>query len=496
MRSKSDKKDVVLYFAAKILSGILSFVLISVLTHIFTPDLYGDYSLIYGMISVIISITIGWISSSCLRYYAKYKDDKETFYTNIFVQWLAMFALAAVVLVLISSFSADLPMKNCLFFAILCFAFNSIFELFSVVARAARETFLFLIVSVCQYIACIATVLILHFVTDLGVEVILLAYILSFFVASTILIVRFKFFHYINLKKISKDFQLLFLRYGLPMIGVWATSWVLNYSDRYIIKMYFDSSDVGIYDVSYKLSENSLSIVVTAFTMAIMPILVEKFISAGFGLVKIIHRKFMNCYFLLMLPAVVGLISVRKLLFGTIISAEYADGDIVIALIAISTFFYGCNQMLYKLWQVRENTSAVLLFNVVSVFANIVLNFLLVPRFGAVMAAVTTLLSNMIITLILFIRARIVHKYKVDLGFVLCTVICSAVLYGASFMTQLLPIPRILLLILSVVVGVIAYAVASLVLHKELRKAVLCGREDGGFSVKNVIKGVKKVLEL
>lgn len=428
---KSGKIDVLLYFFTKALSGILSFVLVSLYTFLLKPGVYGNYSLIYGVVNVAISILMGWISSSCLRYYSDYKNNKNSFYTNVVIDWLLMILLSFIIIITISLFSINIPIKPFLTYVLLLLVFNSIYEIFNSILRANKSTFIYLCVIVGQYLITIPSFIIMLKVFHMDLNGIFISLILSYFVMSTFLVFHFKIYKYINLKYYSGTIQKRFLKYGIPMIGVWATSWILNYSDRYLIKIFCSSSEVGLYDIGYKLAENSINILITSLSMAMMPILIDKYNNDGEKAAEDIHYKFLKYYFILVIPSVLGLIAIKDDIYGILINKQYIDGSMTIVFISLSMLFFGFNQMIYKLLQLKEKTNRILVFTIISVILNIILNVILIPKYGFIMAAITTLISNVISTLIAYIDISKYFAIRIDFKSLIKVLISGTVMFLA-----------------------------------------------------------------
>lgn len=425
---KNKNLDVIKYFITKLMAGILSFIMISIYTYMIDPAIYGNYSLIIGVINIIISMFIGWISSSSLRYYSNYENDKKTFYSNIFFEWIIMIITSIIVIIIIGSISKEVPIINYINFVLLLFIFTSTQDIFTSIIRAARKTNFYFFIIVGQYIINIILFITLIKVFHIDIEAIFISSIISYAILTIISILYLKIYKYISYKSVSKEIQVKFLKYGLPMIGVWGVNWVLNYSDRYIIKLFFSSYEVGLYDIAAKLAENSINMLITSLSMAMMPILIEKYNKFGKEEAELEHGKFLNCYLILIIPAVIGIILIREFIYNTLISREYISGMNTIICISISMFFLGFNQFMYKLWQLKEKTNKILLFMTISVIINIILNLIFIPKYGYISASVTTLIASAISTLLTIFSIKKDFKIMVNYKIILNSIISSSVM--------------------------------------------------------------------
>ena len=113
------KKDISLYFVSKVIVGFLGIVIINLYSTLLDPSSYGEYSLVAGFITVIMSVFTGWIGSASLRYYDEYKDKKHVFFINLLYYIICMFLVTFVIIILASFISTSIPIKKYLPFVIL-----------------------------------------------------------------------------------------------------------------------------------------------------------------------------------------------------------------------------------------------------------------------------------------------------------------------------------------------------------------------------------------
>ena len=212
------------------------------------------------------------------------------------------------------------------------------------------------------------------------------------------------------------------------MIGVWGVSWILNYCDRYIIALSSNSYNVGIYDMAYKIAENSINMIISAFTLAIFPILITVWKKQGKEAVEIKTKEVLKYFFILVLPATFGLIIISNKLFGTIIDSSYAQGSKVIILVSLGMLFNGLNSILNKIWQLDEKTKNIFYIMLISVVINIILNIIFIPKFGIVAAAYTTLISYIISVIITYIKVSKNFKIMIDIFSLLKSIFCTVVM--------------------------------------------------------------------
>lgn len=407
------------------------------------------------------------MSSAVLRYYDDYKELKEKIFTNIFIDYIFLTIVVILTFIAISFISINIKLKDYLLFTILLFIGCSLSDLFASIVRASKETKIYVILVITQYIISIFMFLILTIVYNMKISAVFISYIISYLIIILYYIIHYRIYKYIKLKDYSFEIQKKFLKYGLPMVGVWATSWILNYSDRYIIQLFTSTEKVGLYDIAYKLSENSINIITTSISMAMMPHIIEEFKNGGNIRANDILKKYLKIFNIIIIPAIFGLIGIRNHIYGTLISIDYISGSNIIIYISISMFFLGTSQLLYKIWQLNEKTVNILRLMIFSVILNILLNIIFVPKYGFIVAAVTTLLSNIITFVLTYYSIKRAYLFKFDyLSFI--KILSSSILMYLFIIIVNPFINSIPKLILEIVIAIIIYFV-SLMLFKEIK---------------------------
>lgn len=163
---------------------------------------------------------------------------------------------------------------------------------------------------------------------------------------------------------------------------------------------------VGIYSVStkiYTIIKNVLTAVLTV-TIPRFSLYAGKVDKDSYD---DLLQKVVNTLILIIFPAVIGLILLRKNIIVIIAGSNYLSSQASLCILSIAILFSvfnglfsQCVLLAYK----RENLF--LQCTVVSAIVNIVLNLFFIPLWAEVGAAITTLVSEMILCLMLYIRSR------------------------------------------------------------------------------------------
>lgn len=483
-----DKIDVALFFIAKLITGVLGILTITMISKFLPVDAYGNYSLITGISNALISIFIGWIGSSLLRYYIDYQNSKKErrkLIANTWIFTVAMILLILLIEIAIGYITKTIPIIPYLFNTSYYVISFSLVEIMEKAFRASGKTKIYALCTILQSAINILIFILLSTTNLDAVNMALISIASSrlFFVIVAIITLSF----IIPITKIKLDKALLkkFLHFGIPMIGVWGISWLLNYCDRYIIALFYSTSEVGLYDMSYKIAEDTINIIVSSFTLAIYPILIKLWKTKGKKSVADKLTKFTKYYCLLVIPSVIGIISISNNLYGTVIDEKYIGGSEVIAPISIGMFFNGLTAIYNKVWQLNEKTKNILKIMLISLILNIALNLIFIPLFGFIAAAYTTLFSYIISFTITYTLSKREISIKVDIIGFLKTITATVLMYILIIILNTFIGNTFFTLIIKIIIAAVFYGILNIV-FKNLDGLTVKRRKHGTGNNRNI----------
>lgn len=220
------------------------------------------------------------------------------------------------------------------------------------------------------------------------------------------------------------------LRYGAPLILASMSSILLNLGDRYVLKALSSLQEVGLYTLGYKVSGVVNMLLVQAFTLSFFPIIWN-----------VVHRPDANVFFSRILTyfsfvvcwGVLGIsLFSRELIEMFARNSAYWGGYRVVFPLAFSYFLIGVIYIFNTGLYLSKKTSHILVLTAGAALFNILLNILLVPLWGMMGAAVTTVLSYGALAVATYHVAQRSYLIPYDLKRVLILCVVSAALYGVS----------------------------------------------------------------
>jgi O-antigen/teichoic acid export membrane protein len=259
-------------------------------------------------------------------------------------------------------------------------------------------------------------------------------------------------------------------KYGFPLVVGNLAAWILSLSDRYVLEFFRSAQEVGLYSASYSVSENSILLMASLFILAAGPLSMNIWEKEGVAKSQEFVSKATRYYLIICLPAAVGLSVLAKPAIGVLTAAEYHEGYSIVPLVVSGGFFMGLQNWFQTGLTFHKKTTHIMTVTIIAGLLNLGLNFWLVPRFGYMAAAVTTLISYAFLLAAMVIISR---KYFVwdfpfkSLGKVaFASALMAAVVYPVG---NWLTSSALVNLIAGVCIGVMVYF-AVLFLLREPRK--------------------------
>lgn len=295
-------------------------------------------------------------------------------------------------------------------------------------------------------------------------------FIISFISFSiSILYLIFNLKVYINIKKLPKEAKSTtkdLLKYSLPLIPNALSWWVINVSDRTIIKIFLGDISNGIYSVANKFTNilsSVLSIFVLSWTESAAENINKKNKDHFFSSIIIESYKLilaLSSIIIAFLPFVYGLF---------IKGPEYSEAYWQIPILVISIAFNTLVSILGSVYVALEKTKEIAKTSVYCAIINIVVNLLLINFIGLTAASLSTLIAFLSMTIYRFIDIQKYIKVKVNLRTIfLPSIIVSIMIILFYFNISFLNLVNIVICIFYTYSILIKYI--SIIKNKILRK--------------------------
>lgn len=187
------------------------------------------------------------------------------------------------------------------------------------------------------------------------------------------------------------------LKFNLPLIPYFLSTLVLDKADRIMIGQFCGQSSVALYSVSYNLGR-LMVLLTSALDATFTPWIYQKI--KNYQDNKEIDVRSIHNITVMLMVGFLGMATLFMLFAPELImifaDKAYADAVYVIPPVVAGYFFVMLYSLVSKVEFYYEKTKNVAAITVIASGLNIALNYLLIPKFGYVAAAYTTLICYMV----------------------------------------------------------------------------------------------------
>lgn len=219
-----------------------------------------------------------------------------------------------------------------------------------------------------------------------------------------------------------------YLAYSLPLLPGEILYWVIHASDRYFISHLLNITQTGIYAAAFSLA-NLLMLLSWPIGTVLFPSVSRLWERGDVEKVKGYFKYSTKFFLLLAVPSAMGLFILSKPLLNLLATAEFqTGGGLLVLLLALSVVFAGAFLINEYIYYLIKKTVWLALINAIGAIMNVILNVILIPDIGIMGAAISTVASYFIITLILIIWGRRKINYDIDFIFIIKIMVAAVIM--------------------------------------------------------------------
>ena len=377
----------------------LTFLLTPFYTRVLSSAEYGITDLLIQTGNLIIPIASVGIANGVIRYGLERSSNKASVFTTGILVTLAGFFVLALASPLLDQLTFLSGYVRLVLLYVLAANLHSICNQF---ARALGHVRLFALDGILRTVLTILLNILLLAVFPMGAAGYVLANVLADGIAAVFVFSAAKEWRYLRLSSLSRSEAGRMLRYSAPLVPSTLCSWIINISDRYLIALLIGSAATGIYAVSNKVP-NILMNVAGIFTSAWqLSALAEQPKAEK-------ERFFSNVYAVYSAIAFVtasGVILTARLSTRLLAAPEYYEAWRYVPVLTLATTFACLGSFLSSIYMVEQRSTATLVTTMLGAACNLAGNFFLIPLWGSMGAAVSTLFSYILIFTVRALHTR------------------------------------------------------------------------------------------
>ena len=393
--------DVAVYSSGNLLIKGLSLISAPIFTRIFSPDQYGAWSLINVMVAFFTGILLLGGDNAYTRYFFLCKDEREK--QTLSATWFSFLALwSIVVLIAILPFSKSISIwmmgeESYRAAWVIGLASSPLAMMNLILAQALRNRFrakAYTLFNLATAILTIGLAVLFVLVFKLGVAGALLG-------AATASLVMIPPRLWAIRDLLNRSFSVTFLKqlliFGLPLVPMNIAFWLFSNADRIMLARLASLDSVGIYAIAGSMA---------AVIMMLQNAIGQSWLPHGIRVYEEEHdsaEKIFSRTMIFLLAAsgfiIVGFVSLAQEVLFILVPPAYHNAFWVIPFLAVGFLFFTSAHVSVVAIMVKNKTTYIMFACWLIAIVNIVLNTLLIPRFGIIGAGASTGISYMLFSL-------------------------------------------------------------------------------------------------
>lgn len=403
-------KNTLILGIGQLVPSLVGILLIPLLTVNLSATEYGLYDLVIMLITLILPILTMQIQQGSFRFLLSSKSKQEQG-IYIFTSYIYVLFVTAIFLPIVYSMLSIYFESR---FASIMISFQifsqALFLLQGQIARGLNKNIVYSMGIAIYGVSNMSIIFLLRALDKICYENVIGSMAVSYFIAAMCSIVCTKTYRYFKIRNFSFACLKSLLKFSAPIVPSSISFWVVNLSDRLIITSFLGLYSNGIYSVANKIPSiyvSAYNIFNLAWTETAVKVY-DKNNSEDY------YSKLFNQLFKLLLGGLAILIGLNFLIFKILVKGEYGDAYVLVPVLYIGVFLNSLVSFLGGVYIALAKTKNLGISSVAGAIINVLLNLLLVNKIGLMAAAISTLVSYLVILIFRIINLHKLIKIKYD----------------------------------------------------------------------------------
>lgn len=466
------------YFLGEILIIISSLISFPIFVRILTEAEYGILTIVSMTIDVVVLFTSAGLRHALFRFYGENLKTSPRQATELFatVFW-ATVGLSGVGVIFLAGISW-LPFDtfkytdvvHLLAFASVLVLFRNTSELILGLLRIREKTTLFMIGHVTQKYA--GMLLAIYFLVFLKMRILGLfkGLVIGEGIILIGLVVYILFLYRSGIWHFSVPRFLECARYGIPLVGQTFSGFINSVGDRYVILFLKGETAVAIYTTGYNLARYVQTLFVDTLEAAMIPLTMNVYAEHGHEKAGEVVAQYYTIYAFIFFPVIFGMFAIARETTIIVASIKYLESAGLVGVVSIGVMIAGLFFPATIGLHLQKKTPVVAQIMFLTAAINMVFNFIFIPIWGIMGAAVATLISCIFQIAYGLFKSRNYLTVKHNYHFYVTCLLGAVIMYLALFFAPQNETGNILLLVLRIAGGFLVYLAAVLALDRNARQ--------------------------
>lgn len=188
--------------------------------------------------------------------------------------------------------------------------------------------------------------------------------------------------------KVDRAKQRKMLRYAIPLVGSGLAFWSLTTLDKIFLRSWSSFEELGVFSIAATLA--GVALVLQSIFSTIWPPVIFKWASEGVNLLK--FKNLMD-YISLVVILIWSLVGGLSWFITFLLPAEYSNVQYIILAVIAYPLLYTMSEVMGVGIAIKRRTIFFLVASLIALLINVVMNWVLIPKYGASGAAIATAIS-------------------------------------------------------------------------------------------------------
>ncbi len=416
-------KDTALYGISTIIGRFLGFVLVPFYTNVFSPEEFGIQSYIYAFLAFSNIVYIYGMDAAFMKFATVDERDKKKVFSTGYIFVTISTVIFSLILLLAHVWIADATdlsaYSNIFLFVIGILFFDTATLIPFSQLRLERKASKFATIKILNILINVAMNFILILMYDYGIEAIFISNLVASLFSFIVLLPDiFQSIEY----SIDKKYLKKMLYFGLTYLPASVASMIVQIVDVPIIRELTDEATLGIYRANYKLGI-FMMLFVSMFHYAWQPFFLT---NAKEENAKKIFSKVLSLFLIfasfmwVILSLFIDDVARFEFLPGrTFIGKEYLVGIYIVPIILLAYIFHGLYINFIAGIYLEEKTKYLPAITGLGAILNVVSNLILVPIWGILGGALSTLFSYIFMSAGIFYVSQKFYKIEYEYAIII-----------------------------------------------------------------------------
>jgi O-antigen/teichoic acid export membrane protein len=188
------------------------------------------------------------------------------------------------------------------------------------------------------------------------------------------------------------------LLFGIPMMGTEIFWLILDSGDRFLVKGFLGTRQLGFYAAAYNISGYIRESLCAPLVLALFPLVMELWVEKGRDQTRTFLSNSMNQFVLVSIAVVVAVSACASDAINIVASPKYYEAHRLLPVLITGMMLNALAMFPRSALMIHKKTVLMMNVNIVACLVNVALNVVLLPRIGLFGAAIATLGSYAVMT--------------------------------------------------------------------------------------------------